>query len=197
MKRSSTALALIGAFALTACGGATPEGPAAKAATEAGAAALAQNAQEEANKKVVLEFFREGITPDERYELMHPEYLQHNPVFKKFGEINGTKGREEFKLLMESVFRRPPAEAQASAAAENTPPAGDPRYMVMAEGDVVTVLQKRYLPDPLKPGEFYEAFWYDSWRVRDGKLYEHWDAATIDADNVPAFLKGPVTKATE
>ena len=184
-------------LAVSACSGKPPVDPAASAVAEAGAAALAQNALEESNKKVVLEFFREGITPDERYELMHPDYGQHNPIFKKFGEINGTKGREEFKLLMQTVFSRPPvATGPSQATAGAQPPAGDPRYLVMAEGDVVTVLQKRFMPDPLKPGEFYEAFWYDTWRVKDGKLYEHWDPATIDANNIPAFLKAPVHLAT-
>lgn len=142
-------------------------------------------AQEEANKAVALEFFREGITADERYELMHPDYIQHNPVFKKFGEINQTTGREEFKLLLEMRERFPVPPA---APDPNRPP-NETRYLVMADGDLVTVMQRRYQPDPLKAGEYYESFWFDTWRIKEGKLYEHWDAATIDPDNIPAFLR--------
>jgi len=192
MKKTTAALA-VAAMALTACGSAPPpEDPAAKAAAEAGAAALAQDSLEERNKQVVLQFFKPGITPDQMYELMHPDYVQHNPVFKRFGEINGLKGREEFKALAGFFFPAggdapPPPPARAAGA-----PADDPTYLVVAEGDTVTVLQKRYQPDPLKPGEFYETFWYDTWRLKDGKLYEHWDPATIDAKNIPPFLKGPL-----
>ena len=31
-------------------------------------------------------------------ELMHPDDIQHNPVFKRSGEENGAKGRTEFEL---------------------------------------------------------------------------------------------------
>jgi predicted SnoaL-like aldol condensation-catalyzing enzyme len=196
MKTYGAVVALGMALSLSAWSG-QPEKAAARAsagtAAKAGAAALARIAQEEANKKVVLEFFRDGITADERYELMHPDYIQHNPVFKRFGEINGTRGREEFRLLLES--RRVAANAPPAAVPATPAPAGDKRYMVMADGDVVTVLQKRYQPDPLKPGEYYESFWYDTWRVKDGKLYEHWDAATIDPKNIPDILKAPVSRA--
>ncbi len=61
----------------------------------------------------------------------------------------------------------------------------------MADRDLVTIMQKRYLPDPQNPGRFYETFWLDTWRVKDGKLYEHWDAQTIPAE-VPDILKAPV-----
>ena len=51
----------------------------------------------------------------------------------------------------------------------------------MAEGDTVTVIQKRYVQDPnAAPGTYYESFWFDTFRVRDGLLYEHWDGALIN-----------------
>jgi hypothetical protein len=39
------------------------------------------NAQLEANKKIAMEFFRPGITAQERYNLLHDGYIQHNPAF--------------------------------------------------------------------------------------------------------------------
>jgi predicted SnoaL-like aldol condensation-catalyzing enzyme len=27
---------------------------------------------------------------------------------------------------------------------------------------------------------YYESFWFDTFRVRDGLLYEHWDGALIN-----------------
>ncbi len=149
----------------------------------------ASRAQEEANRSLVLKFLDPKTTADERYALMHPDYIQHSPVFKRFAEINGTHGREEFPVLMQYNRSRPPAPPSAGPR----PPAGDPKYMVVAEGDVVMVLQKRFQPDPMKPGEFYESFWFDMWRVKDNKLYEHWDAATIP-NEIPDMLKAPVNK---
>ena len=71
-----------------------------------------------------------------------------------------------------------------------TPDGGDPAYVMIADGDLVTVLQKRQLPDPQNPGKFYEGFWFDTWRVKDGKLFEHWDAATIP-EKIPDVIKQP------
>ncbi len=189
IRNTSLGLLMAASLFVAACGEAPGENEETTAVPAVATTALEQQALEEKNKAVVLEFFRDGITPDERYELMHPDYIQHNPVFKKFGELNATKGREEFKLLQQYRAQQPPAAPQPSIAGR---PANDPRYLVMAEGDVVTVIQKRYQPDPLNPGDFYESFWYDTWRVKDGKLYEHWDPATIDASNIPDFLTKPV-----
>lgn len=146
------------------------------------AEAAARQAQEEANKKVAMAFFRPGITPEEILELMHPDYIQHNPVFKRFGEENGVKGRAEFELLikqMRSGARGRGAGAPGEPAAGPRPPQGNPTYAVTADGDLVRVLQQRFLPDPQRPGQLYEAYWFDTWRIKDGKLYEHWDAATL------------------
>ena len=49
--------------------------------------------------------------------------------------------------------------------------------MVTAEGDLVTVISRRNMLD--KDGKPYTAFSFDTWRVKDGKLYEHWDGATL------------------
>ncbi|MEQ1582135.1 MAG: hypothetical protein ABL964_16205 [Steroidobacteraceae bacterium] len=178
LKQSVLALALA-----VVAGGCARE---AEAPAAAAAVVSDVSPQEEANKKVAMEFFREGITADERYALMHPDYIQHNPTFKKFGELNGSKGREEFVALQKMRER---GGMPAPAAADPNRPKNEPLYQVMVDGDLVTVLQRRYAPDPLKPGEYYETFWFDTWRIKEGKLYEHWDANTIDPNNIPVFLK--------
>ena len=142
----------------------------------------AQHTLEAANKKIALEFFRKGITPEERLALLHPDYIQHNPIFKRFNEVNGVQGKEAFAAMMKAMRAGPPRPPMASAV-----------MTVLAEGDFVTVLQKRELPDPQNPGKTYEGFWFDTWRVKDGKLYEHWDAATIP-EKVPPFLQQPQPK---
>jgi predicted SnoaL-like aldol condensation-catalyzing enzyme len=146
----------------------------------------AKHALEEANKKLAAEFFRKGITLEERLALLHPDYLQHDPVFKRFNEINGLQGKAGFEGMIKAL--------RASGAPPQQPTAGnDPTYILMADGDLVTVLQKRQLADPQNPGKFYEGFWFETWRVKDGKLYEHWDPASIPT-KIPEALKGPQPK---
>ena len=47
------------------------------------------------------------------------------------------------------------------------------------DGEIVTLIRKRTLPDPKDPGKTYEAFGFDAMRVHGGKIVEHWDAATL------------------
>src|SRR5215471_19808496 len=51
-------------------------------------------AELEANKKVAMEFFRQGA---DRVALADPSYKQHNPAFKKRAEENKVSDYEEFK----------------------------------------------------------------------------------------------------
>ena len=51
----------------------------------------------------------------------------------------------------------------------------------MAECDLVTVIHKSYRQDPTAAaGTFYEGFTFDTFRIRNGKLVEHWDSAVIN-----------------
>jgi predicted SnoaL-like aldol condensation-catalyzing enzyme len=141
----------------------------------------------EANKKLAAAFFRKDATPAERVALLHPDYVQHNPLFQRFNDINNMHGRDAVEAFVK-------ARAAAGAPPPTPPnPGNDPTYLIMADGDLVTVLHKQMLPDPQNAGKFYESFTFDTWRVKDGKLYEHWDGATIP-DKVPEFLGKPQSK---
>ncbi len=48
---------------------------------------------------------------------------------------------------------------------------------VIAEGDLVQLMFKRPLPDPHRRGETRDVWWYDTYRVKDGLIVEHWDSA--------------------
>jgi predicted SnoaL-like aldol condensation-catalyzing enzyme len=48
---------------------------------------------------------------------------------------------------------------------------------VIAEGDLVQLMFRRPLPDPHVPGRTVEVWWYDTYRLRDGMIVEHWDCA--------------------
>lgn len=151
------------------------------------APAVAQSAaQLEANKKIAMEFFRPGITAMERYNLLHDGYIQHNPAFKKFADDNKISYKEGFlKMMSANMARQGGAVARGSGPA---PPPNNPTYLVMAERDLVTVLQERNVQDPTAPpGTWYKQYWFDTFRIRDGKLYEHWDGAVL---NPPAPAAG-------
>jgi predicted SnoaL-like aldol condensation-catalyzing enzyme len=137
-------------------------------------------AQLEANKKVAMEFFR--TTGEARVALADPSYKQHNPAFKKRAEDNKVSDYEEFKnAFLAQAARGQGPGAGRGAASGPPPPQGNPFEVVTAECDIVTVVHKVYRQDPTaEPGKFYEAFTFDSFRVRNGKLAEHWDGAVIN-----------------
>ena len=147
-------------------------------------------AQLEANKKVAMEFFRPGV---DRVALADPTYKQHNPAFVKGGREANLSDYEYFK----SRFGGPPrgggpgagAGAGRGAADAPQPPQGNPLEIVMAECDLVTIIHKNFRQDPTAAaGTFYEVFTFDTFRVRNGKLAEHWDGAVINppATGAPA-----------
>jgi predicted SnoaL-like aldol condensation-catalyzing enzyme len=141
------------------------------------AGCTATPAQLEANKKVAMEFFR--TTGEARVALADPSYKQHNPAFKKRAEDNKVSDYEEFKnAFLAQGGRGGPGRGPAAGPA---PPPGNPFEVVTAECDIVTVVHKSYRQDPTaEPGKFYEVFTFDTFRLKNGKLVEHWDGAVIN-----------------
>jgi predicted SnoaL-like aldol condensation-catalyzing enzyme len=132
----------------------------------------------EANKKAARAFFRPGITPEERIALVDASYVQHNPGFRRYALQNKISDYDAFKALIGKGGGR---AGGPSSGAQGTPPPSVMADVAVGACDVVTLIHKNFRPDPTAPGSFYEAFSWDAFRVRNGKLVEHWDGATLPA----------------
>jgi predicted SnoaL-like aldol condensation-catalyzing enzyme len=135
-------------------------------------------AQLAANKKVAMDFFR--LQGDERVALADPSYKQHNPAFKKRAEEAGVSDYQEFKNAFSSAALAARGRGGRGRGPGAGAPPGNPFEIVTAECDIVTMVHLNNRPDPTEPGKFYQAFSFDTFRVRNGKLVEHWDGATIN-----------------
>ena len=132
-----------------------------------------------ANKKVALAFF--SAQGADRVALADPTYKQHNPAFKKRAEDNKVSDYEEFKAAFANAQGRGGGRGPAAGP---TPPQGNPYEVVTAECDIVSVIHKNYRQDPTaEAGKFYEVFTFDTFRIKNGKLVEHWDGAVINPPN--------------
>lgn len=144
-------------------------------------------AQLEATKKAALDFA--FLTGEAKVAMADPSYIQHQPVQHKRAQAEGISDYEIFKRTFLAQAAAPGAGAGAGrGAAGPQPPAGNRGEIMLAQCDIAVVIHKVFLQDPTAaPGTFYEAFTFDAYRVKNGKVTEHWDANTILA---PAAGRG-------
>jgi predicted SnoaL-like aldol condensation-catalyzing enzyme len=132
-------------------------------------------AQLEATKKVTLDF--DALTGQAKVDLADPSYKQHNPAQIKRGEEDKLNDYDEFK----KTFLGGGFPGAGGPANGPQPPQGTRREIVLAQCDIVAIIHKVYRRDPTaEPGKFYESFTFDAYRVKDGKVVEHWDTALIN-----------------
>jgi predicted SnoaL-like aldol condensation-catalyzing enzyme len=115
------------------------------------------------NKKLLYDFWREvfeGGHLELADKYMAETYIQHNP--------NVPTGRKAFVDFF-SKFKKPQPIADTIKA---------PVVSIIAEGDMVMISFARELPDPKDSTKKYTTTWFDMFRIENGKIAEHWDAAT-------------------
>jgi predicted SnoaL-like aldol condensation-catalyzing enzyme len=122
--------------------------------------------QEQAILKFVLDWWREG------YVAHHPEmvkkyfadnFIQHNPNL-----AGGTAAIEKM------VSRRLPMDIEPTLPRSETP------VLTVSQGDLVTLVFERQAPDPQDPSKNYKYNAIDIFRIRNGKIVEHWDGSKKD-----------------
>jgi predicted SnoaL-like aldol condensation-catalyzing enzyme len=113
-----------------------------------------------ANKKLVYDMYRILLQAghwERAGEFIADGYVQHNPNVE-----NGLKAVQDYVR-----------ESRPEIAIE--PVLHLPLVWIMAEGDRVTTTFVRPRKD--ENGQTYYTSWFDLYRIKDGKIVEHWDPA--------------------
>lgn len=170
INRARLLLSIAGSSMLT-IGGAYAQMP------EPGACDTTQE-QLDANKQLLLDFFASGYLPrQERAERFQTEdYIQHNPRLLRLDEITGATGRQAWVEGFEEAERRGVRLVDLGGISLTDTP-----VILMAECDLVTAIYRGEIQDPDDPNRTYEAFAFETVRIRDGKFSEHWDQVTLEA----------------
>jgi predicted SnoaL-like aldol condensation-catalyzing enzyme len=130
-------------------------------------------AQLERNKQLLIDFFNyRGDPAAAAARFFAEDYIQHNPRFLKMNDVTHASGRDAWVKAQQA------APGHANLVVNGGIPLSDP-ILVMAEGDLVTAVYKAVLPDPDDKSKTYEAFTFETVRVKDGKFTEHWDGVQL------------------
>ncbi len=119
--------------------------------------------QLERNKRLVRDFYRrvfDGQNPDAVRDFVTEDYRQHCDHIP-----NGLSGLEDFvRTIFPDGPIPEPEEMRISPA------------FIVAEGDMVVIAAHLPQPEPDGSGRMYDHFVFDAFRIRDGKLSEHWSS---------------------
>jgi predicted SnoaL-like aldol condensation-catalyzing enzyme len=116
--------------------------------------------QEAANLKLVEDWWRTvlmGHHIDQMTKFADENMIQHNP--------NAPNGLAPLRKIFGS---RPPEPI----------PATIPNLAIaLSQGDIVTLIFDHEAKDPTDPSKMYHYNSFDAFRIKDGKIVEHWDGA--------------------
>jgi predicted SnoaL-like aldol condensation-catalyzing enzyme len=114
------------------------------------------------NRQLVIDFYRhvfDARNPAAVKDFVTEDYQQHSSHLP-----SGRAGLEAF--VAETFRGLPPLPVQ--------PDLFMPPTLIVAEGDMVVIAGEFPQPEPEDPTRTYPFFVFDAYRVRDGKLAEHW-----------------------
>ena len=121
---------------------------------------FAADAQQEANRKVVLDFYEKGLNQkdaDAAIALMGNRYVQHNP-----GAADGPEGFRKFIGFLKEKFPSSKSEIKRS----------------FVDGDYV-ILHVHAVREPGTRGSAI----IDVFKLENGKIVEHWDVVQPIPEN--------------
>jgi predicted SnoaL-like aldol condensation-catalyzing enzyme len=160
------------------------------------AMAATYTAQEQANRKVVADFYAALDRGDAQHDLKRKirgiaerylgrGYIQHDEMMRSYGP-----GREGFIRLFKSM-PSPPSGPPGAAALPS------PKVLaLMANGDLVIRVSTRTVRAPGGKGVM-TGYIFNMFRVQDGRLVEHWDAANAPmVPNGNCGVPGAAVKGT-
>ncbi|MDA5195046.1 nuclear transport factor 2 family protein [Govanella unica] len=113
------------------------------------------------NREIVLSFWRDVIDArniSKAAAYLDQTYIRNNPC--------EADGLDSYKAWAESRWKSKPAVASSPTEF----------ITVLADGDYVQLVTRKPRPDPHNPGASYMTYWFDLFRLKDGKIIEHWDA---------------------
>lgn len=117
----------------------------------------------EANKQLILDLFREVLEAHHTEligKYLAPDFIQHNP--------SAANGAEALASYFKQRFPKPsPIEPKVKRKIVS----------IVAEGDMVVVIYPQEFADPKDPEQKYSTAGFDAYRIKDGKVVEHWDNA--------------------
>jgi len=137
-----------------------------------------------ANKQAAAGFWRVGITPPERIALVDPGYVQHNPTFHRYALENKVGDYQTLTVMATRAGTQTAPQPITAANGQTLTPRRMDR--VIGACDVVMQIHKGYVRNPPGSGSWVETFNWDVFRVRNGKMVEHWDGTFLQAPTPPS-----------
>ena len=131
------------------------------AAANPAALFLDKDPQLQKNKQLVYRFYKD-VLEDARWDLaekyLSDRYIQHNPNIRSTRAefIADGKSKALHLKLIERVVD------------------------VVAQKDTVVMAMVVHLKRPGTPAETYTTTWFNMFRIKDGKLDEHWDSSQLE-----------------
>ncbi|MEJ0023644.1 MAG: nuclear transport factor 2 family protein [Alphaproteobacteria bacterium] len=126
---------------------------------------MSDRSVEAANKKIVLDMWHKVI--NERDLAQAPNYIVEDYIQNSPSAGQGRAAMLEFfKIELGGAEPRPKSEVKYTKFEH-----------VIAEGDLVQLMFKRKMKSPNDPSRIIEVWWYDTYRLKNGMIVEHWDSA--------------------